>query len=105
MDMNMPGMQMPPREHTQEIPKMIDPKAQDSRQIDPAAVANATEETVKVPAGTFKAKAVSIVNDQNGERSTGKGWFTEEVPGGLVKMEATAKQGEVRGELTAMEKK
>jgi hypothetical protein len=103
--MSMPGMQIPPREHMQEIPKMIDPKAKDSKQIDPAAVAQATEETVKVPAGTFKAKAVTIVNDEGGQQSTGKGWFTEEVPGGLVKLEVNSQRGDMKGELTAMEKK
>ncbi len=71
-------------------------------------MAKATEESVTVPAGTFKAKVIEINMTQQGMNIKGKTWYCEDVPGGVVKMEAStdgAVKSQTSGELTALDKK
>lgn len=93
-----------------EIQKTVDTSAAGAGQknIDPKALENATEESVTVPAGTFKAKVIESTFSQAGSNFKSKVWYTEDVPGGVVKMESSsdgAVKSTVSSELAAVEKK
>jgi hypothetical protein len=96
---------------TVEIKKMVDPASQTPGQakIDPKALENATEESVTVPAGTFKAKVIEQSGSiPGGNTYKSKVWFCEEVPGGVVKMEMStdgAMKSTMTSELKEIDKK
>ena len=111
MDMGGNKMEMPPQ--SMDIPKMVDvPADAKPTPTDPGkdvkTDAKTAEESVTVKAGTFKAKMTETKMDQGGSKMTSKAWTSDEVPGGVVKMEVVG-EGEmkmtVKSELSAMEKK
>jgi hypothetical protein len=104
--MDMPAQKM-------EIKKAMDatpaPDAETQKQID-AAKANSktSDETVTVAGGTFKAKLTESSMEANGMKTTSKVWTSDEVPGGMVKMEATtdgAMKSTTKSELKSFDKK
>jgi hypothetical protein len=107
MDMN--GQKMPIPTQSRDLKKTIDTNAtQSPMDITPDILAKASEESVTVPAGTFKAKVIDINFSQQGANFKGKMWFTNDVPGGIVKSEITsdgAVKSETKMELTAIDKK
>jgi len=104
--MDMPAQKM-------EIKKAMDPApavdAETQKQIDAAkASAKTTDESVTVAGGTFKAKCTETTTEANGMKSVSKVWTSDEVPGGMVKMEATtsgAMASTTKGELKTFDKK
>ena len=107
------GQKMDMPAQKQEIKKAMDPSpavdAETQKQIDAAkASAKTTDESVTVAAGTFKAKCTESTTEANGMKSVSKVWTSDEVPGGMVKMEATtsgAVASTTKGELKAFDKK
>ncbi|MGN6724898.1 MAG: hypothetical protein ACTHLZ_03190 [Tepidisphaeraceae bacterium] len=99
-------MDMPPQTH--EITKTID-KAQLAPNMPSAEqIAKAEEETVTVPAGTFKCKKLEVHRTQNGMKLDGTTYYSEEVPGGTVKVVMTgsgAVTSITKMELQSVEKK
>jgi molybdenum cofactor biosynthesis enzyme MoaA len=107
MDMNGQKMTVPTQ--TQDVKKTIDTAAsQAPTDITPDALAKATEESVTVPAGTFKAKAIDMNFSQQGANFKGKTWFSNDIPGGTIKAEITSDgpvKSETKMEITAIDKK
>jgi hypothetical protein len=114
MSMDAGGQKMDMPAQTMEVKKMID---------DPAAAAGAagqaqanmpkpdtktSDESVTVAAGTFKTKLTEATMDVGGNKTVSKTWTSDEVPGGVVKMEATS-DGQMKSttkmELKAFDKK
>jgi hypothetical protein len=98
-------MQAPTQRTT--IKKMVERDSKDPGQLDAAKLEKATDEKVTVPAGTFDAKVIVINGEKDGVTMDGKVWFSEQVPGGTIKMDirTQGKHADVTAELTAMEKK
>jgi hypothetical protein len=72
------------------------------------AEAKSTQEEVTVPAGKFKARVTENTIEVAGTKTISKVWMSDEVPGGMVKMEATtdgAMKSTSKGELVKIEKK
>jgi hypothetical protein len=91
-----------------EIPKMAERDSQKAGQVDAAKLATAKEETITVPAGTFKAKLIPVDGEQQGMKVKGKAWFSETTPGGTIKLDMHAegaKTGDIKMELLSVEKK
>jgi hypothetical protein len=112
MSMDAGGTKMNMPAQTSEIKKMIDAPAADATA---AAAANApkpdtktSDESVTVGAGTFKAKVTEATMDAGGSKTTSKTWMSDDVPGGMVKMEATTDgpmKSTTKMELKAFDKK
>jgi hypothetical protein len=96
-----------------DVPKMIDKPAAaagtpPADQKDPKVDAKTSEETVTVGAGTFKAKVSQATMEQGGNKTVTKTWMSDDVPGGMVKMESTTEgpmKSTSKGELKAFDKK
>ena len=104
--MDMPAQKMEIKKVMDPTPPM-DPETQ--KQVD-AAKANSktSDESVTVAAGTFKTKCTETTADMNGMKTTSKVWTSDEVPGGMIKMEATtdgAMKSKTTSELKAFDKK
>ena len=109
------GTNMPQPSRKMDITKMVTKSDLDKpgKGFDPDLLAKATEESVTVPAGTFKAKMIEFSKSQQGMNMKVKSWFCDEVPGGTVKQELSG-QGNQNGmdvtvetkmELTTIDKK
>ena len=105
VNMNGQTINAPPKR--EELMKMGERESKNPSQIDAAKLEKAQQESVTVPAGTFDAKVIPVSGESNGVATEGKVWFSDQVPGGTVKMEmkSEAKKALVRVELTAIEKK
>lgn len=111
MSMDAGGQKMNMPAQTTEIKKMIDAPAA----ADATAAANApkpdtktSDESVTVGAGTFKAKVTEATMDAGGSKTTSKTWMSDDVPGGMVKMEASTDgpmKSTTKMELKAFDKK
>jgi hypothetical protein len=112
MSMDAGGQKMDMPAQTTEVKKMMDempamPNAQ-TQTADAKANTKTTDESVTTAAGTFKAKCTEATMEANGSKTTSKTWTSDEVPGGMVKMEATTDgpmKSTTKSELKAFEKK
>jgi hypothetical protein len=111
--MEAAGQKMDMPAQSMEIKKMMDempaaPPAAQPPADAPKADVKTSEESVTVGGGTFKAKVAETSMDVAGSKTTSKTWTSEEVPGGIVKMESTmdgAMKGTTKMELTKFDKK
>ncbi len=80
-------MKMPPqkREIMAKM-KMAEPAANTKE----GPKAKESSEDVTVEGTTYKCKVTESTNEANGVKSVAKSWTSDEVPGGLVKMESTS---------------
>jgi hypothetical protein len=113
MSMEAGGQKMDMPAQSMEIPKTIEtPKAPDgaTAAATDAAKANSktSEETVKVGGGEYKAKVTESTVEAGGSKTVSKVWMSDEVPGGMIKMEATTDgpmKSVTKSELKAFDKK
>ena len=71
----------------------------------PTQVGESTEK-VEAAGKTFDCKVYELAKKQaNGQTVKAKMWMNDDVPGGIVKMEAKSEQANVTGVLTSFEKK
>ena len=112
MSMEAAGQKMDMPAQKMEIPKAVpaappaDPNA--PKMDAPKADTKTSEESVTVAAGTFKTKLTESTMDVAGSKTTSKVWTSDDVPGGMVKMEATtdgAMKSTTKSELKAFDKK
>ena len=103
--LNGQEMKAPPKRT--ELKKMTERDSKEPGQIDAAKLEKASSESVTVPAGTFNAKMIPVSVERDGAATRGKVWYSDEVPGGTIKVEmkTLGKQAEVKVELAAIEKK
>ena len=82
--MDMPANTMPP----QKIPAKVDKPAGGAN----GQKAEVKEGTDKVEVGgkSYNTKTTETTTDMNGTKTVSKTWMSDEVPGGLVKMESTS---------------
>ena len=83
------GKDMQGPAQTQEVPKMIDKAKLSPNMPSDADIAKAPEESVTVPAGTFKCKKLEVHKTQGQMKIDGTSYYSEDVPGGMVKVEMT----------------
>jgi len=114
MSMEAAGQKMDMPAQKMEVPKMIEvPKAAPDAPVAgqpamPKADTKTSDADVTVGAGTFKAKLTESTMDIAGSKTSSKVWMSDDVPGGMVKMEATtdgAMKSKTTQELTAFDKK
>jgi hypothetical protein len=112
--MEVAGQKMAGPAQSIEIKKMVDKPADgakpasDKEQPHFKSEAKTSDEEVKVGAGTFKATKTESNSEASGMKTKATVWTSEEVPGGIVKMESTTDgsfKSETKGELTAVDKK
>ena len=70
----------------------------------PTQVAEATEK-VEAAGKTFECKIYEFKRDVSGKPMTAKCWLSDEVPGGVVKMEAKTEEGGISAILKSFEAK
>ena len=72
------------------FPRMVAKEEVDElgKGFDPTLLDRVTEQSVTVPAGTFKAKVIEFEKRQGKNTVKVKSWFSYEVPGGTVKQES-----------------
>jgi hypothetical protein len=89
------------------IPKMVAKEELDElgKGFDPSLLDKVTEQSVTVPAGTFKAKVIEFEKRQGKATVKVKTWFSYDVPGGTVKQESDSGGGKTTLELASIEKK
>jgi len=113
MSMEAAGQKMDMPAQKMDIPKKMDaqPAATPDAKPDPntpKADTKTSDESCTVPAGTFKCKCVQSTMDVGGNKTVSKVWTSDEVPGGMVKMEATTDgpmKSVTKSELKAFDKK
>lgn len=107
--MTMAGQKMDLPAQKIEYPAQIDKEPAGTNPATAAPVdAKVTEESVTVPAGTFKCKVVESSTEANGMTTKSKSWTSDEVPGSLVKSETVtegAMASKTTMELAKIEKK
>jgi hypothetical protein len=81
---DMPASTTPP----QKIPAKID-KPADAGGTAPKVDKKEGTDKVEVGGKTYNTKTVETTTDANGMKTTAKVWQSDEVPGGMVKMEST----------------
>jgi hypothetical protein len=113
MSMEAGGQKMDMPAQSQEIKKMMDeapatPSAPNAPAESPKPQTKESEETVSIAGGSYKCKVTESTVDVGGSKTVSKTWTSDEVPGSLVKMEATS-DGPVKSttkmELKAFDKK
>ena len=93
--MNIAGQknELPPQK--QEIPA----------QIAKRSITQTATEKVDAAGKTFDCKVYEMLNDPGQPDAKAKVWLSDEVPGGVVKLQATLPNGTVTGSLTSFEVK
>src|SRR4051812_2180111 len=104
---NQDGREAPMSLRKVVVPRVVtkDELDEAGKGFDPALLKNATEETVTVPAGQFKAKLVEFEKRQGTANVKVKSWFSFDVPGGTVKQESESGGAKSTLELASIEKK
>jgi hypothetical protein len=108
MSMNAGGQQMDMPAQKTDVPAKLDktPEVKPEDPKDKPEVKESSEE-VSIPGGKkVKAKVTETKMTANGMNTVSKVWTSEEVPGGVIKMETTmdgAMKGTTKMELTACE--
>ena len=74
-------------------------------QIAKRSIKQAATEAVEAAGKTFDCKIYEMLNDPGQPDAKAKVWLSDEVPGGVVKLEAAMPQGSVTGALTGFETK
>ena len=111
MSMDAGGQKMDMPAQSIEVKKMIDDPAAAAPNAPadaPKPVTKTSEESVTVVGGTFKAKVTESTVDAGGSKIVSKTWTSDDVPGGVVKMEATtdgAAKSSTKMELKSLDKK
>ena len=114
MSMEAGGQKMDMPAQKTEIPKKMEtppatPNATPAAQPDmPKPVSKTSDASVTVPAGTFKGKLTESTMEMAGSKTTSKVWTSDDVPGGMVKMESVtdgAMKATAKSELKAFDKK
>jgi hypothetical protein len=77
------------RKNEVEIKPAMDPAKPVANQPTPDDIDRAVEETITVPAGTFKCKKIQFKERESPDDGTVNGtlWFSDQVPGGCVKLD------------------
>ena len=85
----------------------LSPQKQDiPAQIAKRTITQSATEKVDAAGKTFECKVYEMSNDESGQPGAkAKVWLSDEVPGGVVKLEATLPNGSVTGSLTKFEAK
>lgn len=85
----------------------LPPQKQDiPAQIAKRTITQSATEKVDAAGKTFECKVYEMSNDESGQPGAkAKVWLSDEVPGGVVKLEATLPNGSVTGSLTKFEAK
>ena len=112
MSMDAGGQKMDMPAQSTEIKKMMEempatPNAQAPADA-PKPDTKTSEESVTVGAGTFKTKLTESTMEAAGNKTVSKTWTSDDVPGGMVKMEATTDgpmKSTTKMELKALDKK
>jgi hypothetical protein len=107
--MNVAGQKMDMPAQTQDIPAKIK-KPSDSTGAQPADApkADTTKEDVQAAGKTYSCTKTTVTSDQNGVQSKATTWTCDDVPSGIVKMEAEtsgAMTSNTKMVLTAMDVK
>jgi hypothetical protein len=92
---NVPGAPAP-RPQTVKIAAKVDKSKATPGRLPPnvkGEMKEAGTEKVTVAGKTYECKVYEFSGESNGVKSSGKSWFSAEMPGGLVKLESTANIG------------
>ena len=107
MKINIPGAPArPPQKET--IPAKVDKSKATPGQLPPGAkgeIKDKGTEKVTVAGKSYTCKVHEFSGESNGIKTTGKMWTSEEIPGGLAKLESNVAGSDVKMEVTKIETK
>ena len=85
----------------------LPPQKQDiPAQIAKRSITQVATEKVEAAGKTFDCKVYEMLSDESAQNNAkARVWLSDEVPGGVVKLEASMPQGSVTGTLTSFETK
>jgi len=100
MSMNAGGQKMDMPAQKTDVPAKLDKPPEAAAPNTPKPEVKESTEEVEIPGGKkVKAKVTETKSDANGMKTVSKVWMSDEVPGGMVKMETTM-DGTVKGTTT-----